>query len=346
MKKNVLVTATGGRSVGSGIVHALFRSSLEVKERWNIISADANSFAWGLYITELSAKLPFVDDSNYISEIKNVVNIHNIDAIIPGSESECNILSKFQNEISVPIICNNYDLMPLMMDKFKMAERVKQLGLPVIETFSLEKYKDAIVKYDFPFIIKPTIGTGGSRGLNLVFTEDEIEVLLNSTDNQYNFCIQPYIGTCDDEYTVGVLCDKDSQIIDSIVMKRKLIGLSLLESKKNDNKTYSISTGYSQGYFIKNDRIQTFCENLALSLDSRGPLNIQLRIKDDKIFIFEIHPRFSGTSPMRADVGFNEADILLRNFLFNEKFGRIDYKYDVAVIRAFEHIIVPINEMK
>jgi len=35
----------------------------------------------------------------------------------------------------------------------------------------------------------------------------------------------------------------------------------------------------------------------------------------------------------------------LRNYLYNENFGTINYQYDVAVIRAFEHVIVPINEM-
>jgi len=48
---------------------------------------------------------------------------------------------------------------------------------------------------------------------------------------------------------------------------------------------------------------------------------------------------------MRSDVGFNEPDILLRNQLFSETFGRIDYQSNVAVIRAFEHVIVPMDNM-
>jgi carbamoyl-phosphate synthase large subunit len=49
---------------------------------------------------------------------------------------------------------------------------------------------------------------------------------------------------------------------------------------------------------------------------------------------------------MRADVGFNEVDLLLRNHLFEEEFDRIPYMYDVAVIRAFEHVVVPIDKLK
>jgi carbamoyl-phosphate synthase large subunit len=122
--------------------------------------------------------------------------------------------------------------------------------------------------------------------------------------------------------------------------------LSLLTSKNVGGRRYAVSTGYSQGYVVKHDLIQRFCEKLALRLGSRGPLNIQLRMSEGVPFVFELHPRFSGTTPIRADVGFNEVDILLRNYLFGEKFSRLDYKYNVAAIRAFEHVIVPIEQMK
>jgi carbamoyl-phosphate synthase large subunit len=108
-----------------------------------------------------------------------------------------------------------------------------------------------------------------------------------------------------------------------------------------------VSTGNTQGFIIKDDGIQSFCESLALDLGSVGPLNIQLRIdeKTGEPYVFEIHPRFSGTTPIRADVGLNEVDILLRNKLFSESFDRQNYRYDVAAIRAFEHVIVPIEDL-
>jgi carbamoyl-phosphate synthase large subunit len=345
MGRNILVTAVGGRSVGSGIVHALTRSSQEVKERWNVIGADADPFAWGLYKTPQSILLPLANASDYVEALQNAIRKYNINAIIPGSEAEVSLLTRIQSELSVPVIANSFKLIPLMMDKFETTEKLKALGLKYIETFPIDKWRAAIECYNFPFIIKPTVGTGGSKGLHLVFSANEIKSLLPDLSSVGQYCIQPYIGNGDDEYTVGVLSDNEGKIIDSIVMQRKLVGLSLLDSRKNNGITYAISTGYSQGFFIKNKKIQTFCEDLALQLNSKGPLNIQLRLDGDDIYVFEIHPRFSGTSTMRADVGFNEPDILLRNVLDGEQFGRLDYQHDVAVIRAFEHVVVPINQM-
>jgi len=81
-------------------------------------------------------------------------------------------------------------------------------------------------------------------------------------------------------------------------------------------------------------------------VESRGPLHIQLRADGERIVVLELHPRFSGTTGIRASVGFNEVDVLLRNFLDGAPIGRVPYADGVAVIRAFEHVVVPVSEME
>jgi carbamoyl-phosphate synthase large subunit len=345
MRKNVLVTAVGGRSVGSGILHALTRNTPEVNDRWNVVAADADSFSWGLYKVDQHTRLPFASSANYIDEVKKVVKDFKIHAILPGSEAEAEKLAQNKGQFDIPIVTNSLGLMPLMMDKFKATQKLIELGLPTIPTYPVEDYEKALADFDFPFIIKPTIGTGGSKGVTLCSNLSELQNKLSQLPENSGYCIQPLIGSEDNEYTVGILSDKSGKLIDSIVMKRKLLGLSLLDSKKVGSTSYSISTGYSQGFFIKDAPIQDFCENLSRNLGSTGPLNIQLRVHKEEIFVFEIHPRFSGTTTMRADVGFNEPDIMLRNYLSGEDFSRINYQYNVAAIRAFEHVIVPIDQM-
>ena len=345
-KPNVLVTAVGGRSVGSGILHSLTRSGQDVSDRWNVVAADADSFAWGLYKVEEAEVLPKAHEDGYIQRVQDLVKRRSIDAIIPGSEIETEILSKYRSDFDVPVISNRSDLMPLMMNKSQALIRLKELGLPTIPTFNLTEWEIALSEYDFPFVFKPVVGSGGSKGVSICTSKEEFLHLATRVNWSENFCLQPLIGDENGEYTVGVLMNKAGGLIDSICMQRKLVGLSLLDSRKVGEVSHSISTGYSQGFFIKNERIQKFCEKLALDLGSTGPLNIQLRIHLDQVYVFEIHPRFSGTTPMRADVGFNEVDLLLRNHLFEEEFSRIPYKHDVAVIRAFEHVIVPIDKLK
>lgn len=345
MKRNILVTAVGGRSVGSGILHALTRCDAEVLDRWNVVASDADSFAWGLYKVNSKTLLPLARSSEYLDKVNDAIKKFNIHAIIPGSEPEAEILSANANKFSVPIIANAHQLMPLMMDKFTTSAKLIELGLPSIPTYKIEAWEQAVEDLGFPVIVKPTTGTGGSKGVTLCTNKEEIKSIVEKLPPHSGYCIQPVIGSEDSEFTVGILSDKEGKLIDSIVMKRKLTGLSLLDTKVSGNIKFSISTGYSQGFFIKDEKIQSFCEELALKIGSTGPLNIQLRIHDDMIYVFEIHPRFSGTTTMRADVGFNEPDVLLRNHLDNEQFNRLGYRYNVAAIRAFEHVIVPISDM-
>jgi carbamoyl-phosphate synthase large subunit len=346
--KTVLVTGTGGRSVGSGILHALVRSSPEVRARWRVVAADADPFAWGLYQADAAALLPLAHATNYVAEVTRLVREHHIDAIIPGTEVEIEVLLR-NAEAFAPavIIANRLELLPLMLDKFETAKRLASLGYTPIPTVPLAEWPSIVARWGFPLIVKPTQGTGGSRGLNLVQDEEELRRLLPQFADRTDVCVQPYVGDGEQEYTVGVLCDRAGNLIDSIVMHRTLIGLSLLASTRVGDRRCSISTGYSQGFIVKEPAIQAFCEQLALRLRSCGPLNIQLRLDPatKAPWVFEVHPRFSGTTPIRADVGFNEVDLLLRNWLLGETFGRLDYRTDVAAIRAFEHVIVPTDQL-
>jgi carbamoyl-phosphate synthase large subunit len=347
-RRTVLVTGTGGRSVGSGVLHSLLRVNQDVSRRWRIIAADADPFAWGLYKAEDSLILPLATDPDYIPFMVDAVARFGIDAIIPGTEIETVILAENRAAVEPALVAaNKAILMPLMMNKFSAADALGSLGCNVIPTVHLNDWRTLLKKHHFPLIVKPTIGTGGSRGVRIAVDEQMLMRIIETADMRSMPCVQPYLGSADSEFTVGVLSHTDGEIVDSIVLRRKLAGLSLLESVRAGDTTCSVSTGYSQGFIESHPEIQSFCETLALKLGSCGPLNIQLRIAGpDRIpYVLEIHPRFSGTTPIRADAGFNEADLMLRNMLHGERFGRQEYVRDVAAIRAFEHVLVPVSQM-
>jgi carbamoyl-phosphate synthase large subunit len=62
--------------------------------------------------------------------------------------------------------------------------------------------------------------------------------------------------------------------------------------------------------------------------------------------VFEINPRFSGTTSIRALVGFNEPDILMRIHLENESISsRFSYQEGV-VLRRLEEVVLPAEPVK
>ena len=345
MKTSVLVTGAGGRSVGAGILHALARTGDAVRRRWETVATDADPFSWGLYVADRKALVPPAAAPGYLDRIRELIIAHGVEAVIPGTEPEAVVLAAHRGELSVPVIANDSRLMPLMTDKQHAEARLKELGLNFIPCYPWDRREEAISQFDFPLVVKPTRGTGGSRGVYLVTSRTQLEGLAPFVRAESRPIVQPYLGDIDSEYTVGILSDKSGNVIDSIVIRRKLAGLSLLDSKVCQGKTIGISTGYSQGFIVRHQEMQEFCEDLAKRLGSCGPMNIQLRVHNGEFFVFEIHPRFSGTTPIRASAGFNEPDILLRNHLNNEEFGRLNYRYNLAAIRAFEHVLVRLDDI-
>jgi carbamoyl-phosphate synthase large subunit len=204
-----------------------------------------------------------------------------------------------------------------------------------------DAWRELVSASGFPIVVKPTLASGGSRNVAILATPHEVERYFADTEQDPQAVVmQEYVGTTETEFTVGVIVSKAGSVIDSIIIHRNLVGLTQGTTRTIDGRKYGLSTGYSQGYVIRDESLRKFCEDLALRIGARGPLNIQCRRQGDAIKVLEVHPRFSGTTSIRADVGFNEPDVLIENFLFDRSFARLSYRDDVAVIRAFQTIVV------
>src|SRR5215469_3103573 len=86
----VLVTGTGGTGVGAGIIQAL--SGLPA---WELVAVCADPFSWGLYQTPHRAVVPWAGDVGYLGAIAGLVEQYGVAAVIPGTEAETAILSRW-----------------------------------------------------------------------------------------------------------------------------------------------------------------------------------------------------------------------------------------------------------
>jgi carbamoyl-phosphate synthase large subunit len=326
-------------------LHAL----LLLAGKYRVVVTDADSFSFGLYQVNDRYVVPNANSPDYISALLRIVRTEKVAAIFPGTEPEvwalCHQERVFVDEGCV-VIMNSPEVVELCRDKWTLHRWLESNGFGVPRTVTALDWRNLVAQVGFPIVGKPTTGSGGSRNVALLKNEEEVSCYLEENrDKSDKIIFQEYLEAADNEYTVGVLVSQTGRIIDSILVHRKLVGLSLGARRIINNRDYALSTGYSQGFIVKHPVIQESCENLALKLGSRGPLNIQGRLVKGEFKVFEVHPRFSGTTSIRADAGFNEPDILFRNFLKNEQFGRIKYQSNVAAIRAFQNSLVPILDL-
>jgi carbamoyl-phosphate synthase large subunit len=107
----------------------------------------------------------------------------------------------------------------------------------------------------------------------------------------------------------------------------------------------AISNGVSQGEIGPFPRVTGPCEALALALGCRGTVNIQCRVVGDDVYVFEINPRFSGTTSLRALVGYNEPDVLIRRHVLGEAITtRFPYQSGL-VMRGLAEVLIQARDV-
>ncbi len=324
--RTVMLTGVGGGGHGEQILKALRLAP----EPYTIVGGDMSRHAKGLAEVDYAYVLPPANDPDYLPTIFGLCRRHDAATLIHGSEPELRVMSARRQDIQgaglfLPI--NPAEVIDLCMDKVKTAEALQSHGFNA-PAFCHARSLDEIVAFDrLPVVIKPSRGGGGSANVFLAQTRDQLQTFGSYVLSQSDGCIvQEYVGTPDQEYTVGVLLSMDGELLNSIAVKREILS-SLSNRLKVRNLTrradlgpvLAISNGISQGTIGRFPEVTEPCERIAVALGCRGPVNIQCRLVDGRVSVFEINPRFSGTTSLRALVGYNEPDVLIRRHLLGER---------------------------
>jgi carbamoyl-phosphate synthase large subunit len=334
----VVVTAVGGGSHGEQILKALRLAETP----YHVVGTDMSPYSSGLAHVDEAYLTPPATADEYIETLLGLCRNREIKALFHGSEPELKVLSRNRERfteqgIFLPI--NPAGVIEVCMDKLATMDRLSELGFTVPKFARISSPEEAEAFDRLPAILKPSVGGGGSANLFLVQTREELIASARQLLAVFpEFILQEYVGTPEDEYTVGVLTDMDGAMINSIAIRRQImaalsnrIAVPNRTDRSDLGPTLAVSSGVSQGEIVGIPEITAPCEEIATALGSRGPLNVQCRFVDGKVYPFEVNPRFSGTTSLRAMVGFNEPDLLVRKHLLGEEIES-HFPYDHAVI--------------
>jgi len=334
----VMVTGVGGGGHGEQIIKALRLA----KTRYRIIGTDMSPMSKGLVEVDQPYVLPAASDASYLPAILELCRKHRVKALFHGSEPELKVFSRERDAIAregifLPI--NPQAVIDTCMDKRRTAEFLQEHGFRSPRTVRIRSQSDLENVKFLPAVLKPSVGGGGSANVMIAQSPDELAIFGKHLLGIYpEFIVQEYMGDPDCEYTVGVLLSLDGALWNSIAVRRLILS-SLSNRIKLPNKTgnprygklLAISNGVSQGEIGPYPEVTGPCERIALALGARGPVNIQCRFVDGEVYVFEINPRFSGTTSMRAMVGYNEPDLLIRHHVLGERI-RPRFHYRSGVI--------------
>jgi carbamoyl-phosphate synthase large subunit len=349
----VLVTGVGGGGNGHEIV-----KTLRLLDYYWIIGVDMAPNSLGLYDVDEAYLIPPASDVHYLDTLLEICKQKKVKVLFSGSEPELLILSKNRtlfSRLGVFLPMNSFEVIERGLDKWSTMVYLKERGLYVPATQIIKSGDKIPMDFPLPAVVKPAIGGGGSNNTFLAQDVAELEFACTNLMSQGKIVLlQEYVGTPNDEYTVGVLSTLEGIFLGSIALRRNILsGLSNRikvqnrTARKDLSPILAISSGISQGVVDDYPEVRKACEAVASVFESKGPINIQGRFVNGNWYTFEINPRFSGTSYMRALMGFNEPDVLIRYHLLGQKIHTpIPYKFGEVVRGLREQVLDPSLERK
>jgi carbamoyl-phosphate synthase large subunit len=296
----VAVTGVGG-GVGQSILKALTLSTLPVE----VLAIDIQPLSAGLYRADDAVILPGLETGTE-DEWRQVLQDRNVDALIPGSDHDLVPIATVRERWAEDGVCaalvSDLEVVAACRDKALTCELLESKGVPV-PTSAWDLDLDAAASWarsqGYPIVLKPRDGSA-SRHFQVVKDEEELRFFYQRTPNPI---LQEYLSLSGqvEEYTCSVFADGDGKVAGTFMARRELSGGS----------TYRAEIGHWP-------EIQELLISIGTALRPRGSINVQLRMTERGPVPFELNPRCSGTTGIRAYFGFNEPEMLLRHYVLGE----------------------------
>ena len=290
---NVLVLAVGS-PLGQSIIKALQISRLPLR----IHAADISDLAAGLYLPGVrSFILPLVKDPSYLEHLTAYIQEHDIRAIFPIIAPEHEFFSQYSDHFrnsGVEILSCTPEVYRLCNDKYESMMHLRRMGVDAPDTALCrddDEVEQFLARNTFPVFVKPRSGAS-SADIFKVRNRDQLFGILRVFPRDY-FVVQAFLDDPRD-FTAGVYVSRDRSLRSTLLIERELkFGLSY------------------RGTIFEDEGLSSYCLKVAEAISSYYSINVQFKIVGGRPYAYEINPRLSSTTSVRAHFGFNEPDMIL-----------------------------------
>jgi carbamoyl-phosphate synthase large subunit len=322
MRYDVLVTGAGAL-LGQGILKAL-RASDHVAR---VIACDAAPAAVGLYLADAARLLPRCDAPGYADAVIEVARRERVALILCGTDLELPALAanraRIEAETGAHVVVSDAEAIAIAEDKWLTVQFLRAHGFDAPRSALAADAHRLADEVGYPLVVKPRIGAG-SVGLTVARDRVQLERALEV----HGMVVQEYLRPDEEEYTVGTIVHAGACAA-AVALKRTL---------RHGNTHTAISNGY--------DAVEAYAARVAAALPgARGPINVQLRRTGRGPVVFEFNARFSGTTPLRHELGWNEVEAVLLHALERRPVPRGRLRRG-AVLRWTAEVLVPLEQIE
>ncbi|MCA9405261.1 MAG: carbamoyl-phosphate synthase large subunit [Candidatus Omnitrophica bacterium] len=293
-KKKIMILGGGPNRIGQGIefdyccVHASFAMQ-ELGYETIMVNSNPETVSTDY---DISDRLYF--EPLTFEDVMNIVDVEKPDGVIVqfGGQTPLN-LARSLHEAGVPIVGTTVESIETAEDREKFSNLIKKLGLLQPANGSAISADEAVAiaeKIGYPVLARPSFVLGG-RAMKIVYDKETLLSFIEEAkevSQGHPILIDQFIEDAV-EIDVDALSDGNEAFVAGIMEHIENAGI-------HSGDSACVLPAQSVRPEIV-DEIKNVTCKIAKALKVIGLLNIQFAIKNDKIYILEVNPRASRTSP-------------------------------------------------
>jgi len=337
-KKTVIVFGSGPIRIGQGIefdyasvhcVWALKEAGYEVvivNNNPETVSTDFDT-ADRLYFEPLTAE-----------DVMSVIETEKPFGVVVAFGGQTAIkLTKALSDAGVNILGTSADSIDMAEDRERFDELLEKLQIPRPQGFTVMTTEEALEvaeKIQYPVLLRPSYVLGG-QNMIIAFNEEDVKeymaiILEQGIENPV--LIDKYL--MGKELEIDAICDGEDILIPGIMEHIERTGI-------HSGDSIAVYPAWN----IRDemvDKIVRCSKDLAVSLNTKGLVNIQYLIYHDELYVIEVNPRSSRTIPYISKVtGVPMVDLATRAML-GEKLADMGYGTGLYKRSPYVAVKVPV----
>ncbi|WP_294835674.1 carbamoyl-phosphate synthase large subunit [uncultured Lactobacillus sp.] len=325
-KKSVLVVGSGPIRIGQGVefdyatvhcVKALQKMGYEAI----VINSNPETVSTDFSVSD---KLYF--EPLTLEDVLNVCDLEQPEGVIIqfGGQTSINLAAGLEKH-GIKILGTSVEDLNRAEDRELFDQVVKELGLKQpqgITTTTHDGVIKAAEKLGYPVLVRPSYVLGG-KAMKIVYNQPELEDYLhNHVDiaSSHPILVDDYLDgrECD----VDAICDGEEVLIPGIMEHIEHAGV-------HSGDSMAVYPAQTFSPAIK-QKIADITKKLALKLNCRGIMNLQLIERDGEIYIIEVNPRASRTVPFLSKITSIEMAQVATRVIMGESLKEQGYKDGLA----------------
>lgn len=233
-----------------------------------------------------------------LEDVLNVIEKEDADGVIVqyGGQTSVNLavdLGEALKGSKTVVMGTSPDMMDMAEDRKRFSRLMDEIGVkqPASGTgHSFEEVREIASSIGYPVLVRPSYVLGG-RAMEIVYCEDELRTYVATAvkvSRKHPILVDKYL-TQALEIDVDLVADGTDVYIGGIMEHIEYAGVH------SGDATMVLPPFTLSPVMVR--RIEEVSRKVALALQVKGLMNIQLAVKDDEVYMIEANPRASRTVP-------------------------------------------------